>query len=233
MTNINNIPGEGGTSNYASNISNILLTNINNQSIVALTRTTTAIPSSTSTIGGSGDRIILWKGSGSTFPYSIGIGDTSIPSTIWFSGPSATQYNWYANDILLMNLLTTGILTVKDDIIAFGNLSDRKLKTNICNLSINCLDLINTIKAVEFNWKDSYYIPERKWNTLDHGFIAQDIEQILPNLVNSEGQYKSLKYDKFAPYLVKGIQELYKLVQDQQEEINEIKSKIKSKLNQN
>jgi hypothetical protein len=48
----------------------------------------------------------------------------------------------------------------------------------------------------------------------------------LPNLVNNEGEYKSLKYEKFAPYLVKAIQELHTLIQDQQNQINLIKSHL-------
>jgi hypothetical protein len=125
-----------------------------------------------------------------------------------------------------MNLTKGGQLTVIEDIIGFGSLSDKILKTNINDLSINCIELINKIKSVEFNWIDNYRIPERKRNTKDHGFIAQDIEEILPNLVNSEGIYKSLKYEKFAPYLVKAFQELYSIIEKQQQEINFIKSKL-------
>ena len=105
-------------------------------------------------------------------------------------------------------------------------LSDKRLKTNINDLSINCINLLNKIKSVEFNWIDHYRIPEKKRHTLDHGFIAQDIEEILPNLVNSEGEYKSLKYEKIAPYIVKAIQELTTLINDQQKQINLIKSHL-------
>ena len=93
-------------------------------------------------------------------------------------------------------------------------------------MEINCINLINKIKSVEFNWINHYRIPEKKRHTLDHGFIAQDIEELLPNLVNSEGEFKSLKYDKFAPYIIKALQELYIIIQNQQKEINLIKEKI-------
>jgi 1,2-phenylacetyl-CoA epoxidase catalytic subunit len=104
--------------------------------------------------------------------------------------------------------------------------SDKRLKTNINDLSINCINLLNKIKSVEFNWIDNYRIPEKKRHTLDHGFIAQYVEEILPNLVNSEGEYKSLKYEKFAPYIIKAIQELTVLINDQQNQINLIKSHL-------
>jgi hypothetical protein len=241
------------TSNYASNVSNVIMkdsSNFTSASINNLISNDISFSGNISTTGASKkiilnsaleaqpqpnifpqktaygnnviDKIILCPGTALAYPFSIGASNVGM----WFSVPENLQFMWYSDGKMIMNLNQSGILNVKDDIVAFASLSDRRLKTNICNLSINCLDLINTIKSVEFNWKDNYRIPERKRNTPDHGFIAQDIEEILPNLVNNEGEYKSLKYEKFAPYLVKGIQELYKIVQDQQKEINEIKSKL-------
>jgi hypothetical protein len=69
-------------------------------------------------------------------------------------------------------------------------------------------------------------IIEIKRNTHDHGFIAQDIEELLPNLVNQYDKYKSIRYEKFAPYLVKGFQELYTIIQDQKNEINDLKNQL-------
>ena len=173
--------------------------------------------------GGTGDRIILKPAVlTSTYPYSIGLNTT----TMWFSVPLSASYAWYAAGVFLMELSTGGALTVIDDIIGFGALSDKRLKTNINDLSINCLELINNIKSVEFNWIDNERIPERKRNKLDHGFIAQDIEELLPNLVNNEGTYKSLKYEKFAPYFVKAIQELHKIIENQQKQIENQQKQI-------
>ena len=75
-------------------------------------------------------------------------------------------------------------------------------------------------------------IIEIKRNTYDHGFIAQDIELLLPNLVNQYEKYKSIQYEKFTPYLVKGSQELYKLIQELQEENIQQKNKINDLQNQ-
>ena len=179
-------------------------------------------PSNITIFGGDGDRIILNPSATNAYPHSIGVGS----GMMWFSGPLSTSYNWYSNGINIMNLTSGGQLTVNDEVIAFGGLSDKRLKTNINDLEINCINLINKIKSVEFNWINHYRIPEKKRHTLDHGFIAQDIEELLPNLVNSEGEFKSLKYDKFAPYIIKALQELYIIIQNQQKEINLIKEKI-------
>jgi hypothetical protein len=143
-----------------------------------------------------------------------------------FEVPESSSYEWYASNALLMTLSNGGVLTVNNDVIGFGGLSDKRLKTNINDLSINCLELINKIKSVEFNWIDNERIPERKRNTLDHGFIAQDIEELLPTLVNNEGPYKSLKYEKFAPYFVKAIQELHKIIEKQEKQIENQQKQI-------
>jgi hypothetical protein len=155
-------------------------------------------------------------------------------NTMRYEVPETSSYEWYASNALLMTLSNGGVLTVKDDVIGFGALSDKRLKTNIKDLSINCIELINNIKSVEFNWIDNERIPERKRNTLDQGFIAQDIEELLPNLVNNEGTYKSLKYEKFAPYFVKAIQELHKKIEKQEKQIEKQEKQIElliSKMN--
>jgi hypothetical protein len=55
-------------------------------------------------------------------------------NTIWFLGPSLAKYIWYANNVNLMELATTCVLTVNNDVIGFGGLSDKRLKTNIKDL---------------------------------------------------------------------------------------------------
>jgi hypothetical protein len=126
-----------------------------------------------------------------------------------------------------MRLTNAGELSVVGDIIAFNNLSDINLKTNIKPLDINCIDLINKINPVEFTWKNIDDIISDKRNKTDYGFIAQEIESLIPTLIYDskyKSKYKLIKYDKFAPYFVKAIQELYKIVEQQKEEITNIKS---------
>jgi len=171
-----------------------------------------ALPS-TGITGGNGDRIILYPGTGvagaasAQYPYAIGVNTTTY-SSYWFSCPSNVNYIWYTSNVSNMVLDTTGTLNVWNDVIGFNNASDFNLKTNIKPLNVDCIDLINKIKPVEFNWKDIDRIPTEKRNKLDYGFIAQDIEKLLPHLVKDLTSHKIIKYDKFAPYLVKAIQEI-------------------------
>jgi hypothetical protein len=146
----------------------------------------------------------------STAVWKIGTGGYNLT----FSNDSPTGGTFISKMIITKD----ANLLVRGDISAFANMSDRRLKHNINNLSLNCIDLLNKITPVEFIWNDMTEIIEIKRNTLDHGFIAQDIELLLPNLVNQYEKYKSIKYEKLTPYLVKGSQELYKLIQELQED---------------
>jgi len=54
------------------------------------------------------------------------------------------------------------------------------------------------------------------------GFIAQEVEEVLPELVRKDSQgKKTLSYNKLIPYLVRAIQE-------QQKEIEELKVQIQN-----
>ena len=67
------------------------------------------------------------------------------------------------------------------------------------------------------------------WNTekqhiykgKDYGVIAQEIEEVLPELVqNRENGYKAVKYDKLVSLLIEGIKELSQEVKELKEKIN-------------
>jgi hypothetical protein len=52
------------------------------------------------TIGSTGDRFILFNGTGSAYPYSLGIST----NTMWSSVPSGAQHQWYVNGSVGMTL---------------------------------------------------------------------------------------------------------------------------------
>jgi hypothetical protein len=76
--------------------------------------------------------------------------------------------------------------------------SDARLKDNIENISYG-LDEILSLTPRKFNWKEGN-------NKEVNGFIAQEVEKIIPNLV-SEGQWKSVDYQGITAILVKALQE--------------------------
>jgi hypothetical protein len=106
------------------------------------------------------------------------------------------------------------------DIIAFAS-SDKNLKDNITPIS-NPIEKIQKIGGYEFDW-----IPTDEAHSYeghDIGVIAQEIEEVLPEVVTTrDSGYKGVKYEKIVPLLIQAIKE-------QQEQINELQDIIKNKL---
>lgn len=100
-------------------------------------------------------------------------------------------------------------------------ISDQRLKENIRDLDVG-LDAIMSLKPRKFDWKEG----KGKDKKDDRGFIAQEFEQVFPDLIDTwkdpapEGEepYKSVRAD-LIPVLVKAIQE-------QQAIIDDLKAKI-------
>nr|BAK01751.1 predicted protein [Hordeum vulgare subsp. vulgare] len=83
----------------------------------------------------------------------------------------------------------------------FVQLSDRKLKENIVDLS-NALDIVSKLKGKTFTWK----------NNQQHclGFIANEVEEVLPSIVVSDPSSgcKAISYVELFPVLVNSINEV-------------------------
>lgn len=79
--------------------------------------------------------------------------------------------------------------------------SDETLKTNIVNIT-NGLDIINKLQGVTYNWKAD---PN---GTQQDGFIAQDIQKVLPELVTTDSNGKlSLNKDGIMPFIVEAVKQ--------------------------
>jgi len=110
-----------------------------------------------------------------------------------------------------------GDLTVKGDVIAYGAPSDERYKENIKPIE-SALDKVEKLQGVTFDWKESDSILDIKE---DIGFIAQDVQKVVPELVreNEDGKL-SLRYQGITPILLEAIKEL-------KAEIEELKKQIK------
>lgn len=96
--------------------------------------------------------------------------------------------------------------------VSYNTGSDYRLKEDLKDF--NALDLVNNITAYDYKWKD---VEQR-----DYGFIAHELKQTLPNVVTGEKDGEKMQgvdYSKLTPILLKAIQE-------QQEIINDLKSRI-------
>ena len=108
---------------------------------------------------------------------------------------------------------STNSLHVKGDIVA-SETSDKRLKDNIKPIQ-NAAEKINKIGGYEFDWNDKQELYEGH----DVGVIAQEIEEVLPEVVETrEDGYKAVDYKKIVPLLIEGIKDL-------QKQIDELKNK--------
>lgn len=135
--------------------------------------------------------------------YDITI-NNNIISNIEISESFTTKYH----DNVLSGLVITNDVSIRDEVIVKENIiafstftsSDIKLKKNIKNIE-NGLDVINKLHPVEFTWK--------KNNKKSVGFIAQELEEVLPNLVKTDkNNIKAIKQDKLIPYIVDSIKNI-------------------------
>jgi len=108
-------------------------------------------------------------------------------------------------------------LTCAGDVIGYGSPSDVRLKENIKPIK-SALDKVSKLQGVTFDWKKSDSILDIKE---DIGFIAQDVQEVLPELVreNSDGML-SMRHQGITPILLEAIKEL-------KAEIEDLKKKIK------
>jgi hypothetical protein len=131
--------------------------------------------------------------------YAVNMGLDS-DNVLRIGGWSAPANRW--------QLDMSGNMTVAGDV---NSSSDIKLKTNIQTLT-NSLEKVLNLRGVEFDRIDV----EGKHQI---GFIAQEVEEIIPELVSEKQGTKSVAYGNITALLVEAIKEL-------KGEIEELKSKI-------
>ena len=138
---------------------------------------TSALTFSTVNNGGSLTERIRITGSG-----NVGIGTTTPYSRLEVFGPDTASTSVFA----VVNSASTTEFTVYDtgNAILAGSLvqnSDIRLKTNISDLDgSSSLAEIDALNPVTFNWIDP-----QKSSVPQFGFIAQQVQQVFPNLVST------------------------------------------------
>lgn len=107
-----------------------------------------------------------------------------------------------------------GRLTVN----AFQNFSDKNLKHNIKPIS-NALDTISKLEPVKFKWYPDVAgaLPGDKY-----GFIAQDVQEVLPSIVN-EQEYLTIEQNNIISINTAAIQALINKIEKLEEEIKTLK----------
>ena len=138
--------------------------------------------------------------------YGLGIG----ASLMRYNCPYNSVHTFYGGSNVIAtlsstNLLGTGTVYTTAGTFTSTNPSDKRLKSNIAGISTAlALEVISNLNPVSFNWKDS----DKYGSGTKYGFIAQDVEAVVPEIVRQEGD--TLGYDPVSliPFLVEAVKEL-------------------------
>ena len=102
--------------------------------------------------------------------------------------------------------------------------SDKRLKKNINKSKVKAMELLNSLDDKEFDFINEEYGQHTRL-----GFIAQEVENIIPEMVidmpHDNESVKVIDYTKAIPFIIKALKEQVKINEKLQKEINELKSK--------
>jgi len=151
---------------------------------------------------------------GSSGTGSVYIGNTATSKFARFhTNNTDTYYDMNCGNVLWRQSsntrfkfdMTSAVFTCAGDIVAFGTPSDKRLKENIKPIE-SALEKAIKLQGVTFDWKKS----DSELNIKeDIGFIAQDVQKVVPELVReNENGMLSMRHQGIAPILLEAIKEL-------------------------
>ena len=160
---------------------------------------------------------------GGTFrgPYNYVTNETDqtigvyLQSTTSLRAPIFYDYN---NTAFYLDPSTTGTsVNVAGDVVAYAS-SDIRFKNNITPIT-NALDKLSKIGGYTFEWNE---ISHKETGKKDIGVVAQEVEEILPEIVQTRSNgYKAVDYQKLTALLIESVKE-------QQVIINDLKTRIET-----
>ena len=142
------------------------------------------------------------------------------------NGPATAgkAFNWTRTAMRIKNNGNVGIGTTspseklhvsgKVKATSFVNSSDRTKKQNIKSLE-NSLEVVQTLRGVEFEWKEN--------GQKSIGFLAQEVEEILPEIVHGEEGEKSVEYGNLTAILIEAVKAQQAQIEDLKKEVASLK----------
>lgn len=168
--------------------------------------------------------------------YMVNTANTGVVSVVPYTSENSTLFNGLSSDQFLrsdqadtatanitfnasafvsdkLGINTTNpayTLEVQGDIYASNDVSvasDARLKSNVHSID-KALDLVERLRGVRFIKDGREQI----------GLIAQEVEPVLPEVVNSQGEYLSITYQNIIAVLIEAIKEQQQQIKELQRE---------------
>jgi len=143
----------------------------------------------------------------------------------WIDFGTDDNIKVYLNNVEEFRFASTGHFHADNDITSFSSsvASDKRLKENIKDINYGLEDVLQ-LRGVEFDWK------EKRNGKHDIGFIAQEVQEIIPEVINEipdlqdeTNKYLGVDYSKIVPLLVESIKEQQKQIEDLRNEVELLK----------
>ena len=168
----------------------------------------------------TGPKISLYSGTANA---QYGLGVEGYQLQIYSDNVAAKiSFGYYAGGSFTERMYlnnSTGTLTVNGT----NYPSDARYRKQITRVQ-NPLEKIMAINGVEYFMRTDEFPSKHFDNKLQVGLIAQDVEKVLPQAVQTDQEgYKSVDYAKVVPLLVEGMKE-------QQKQIDELKKLVEKLL---
>lgn len=99
---------------------------------------------------------------------------------------------------------------------SYSTISDSTLKTNITPLQ-NASEILNSINTYSYTMKNNE-------EEVEYGVLAQELESILPSLVDSAHGVRGVNYTGLIPFLISGFQEKDQALNELHNEITQLRA---------
>jgi len=128
----------------------------------------------------------------------------------------------------VMRLESNGKLHCDNDVVAFSTtVSDERLKDKVVTID-GALDKVLQLRGVEYTWNNT-----AKKGKRDLGVIAQEVEKVLPQIVQDtempllDGEtYKTVDYEKMTGVLIEAMKEQQTIINRLEEKISDLEKKL-------
>ena len=153
------------------------------------------------------------------------------------SGPVAFLRSTDIDEGLVLGMSFAPLLQVRSHLFiapnqnAYATLSDRQIKQNIRPLQ-RSIELMRKINVYKYDLKEEFFQKSKMWGQLSNqkgqvGVIAQELEEILPELVQVEQEsgLKVVSYQALIPYLLDAVKEQQEMIDQLVSRIEKLESK--------
>jgi hypothetical protein len=136
---------------------------------------------------------------------NVALGDWTFPNP----APTATDKLQVFGDVRVGTTGTNGCIKNFAGTGIVGTCSsDRRLKKNVTPFA-PALNTLTSLQPVNYFWRADEFPDRHFGNSQNYGLIAQDVEQVLPELVSTDSDgYKAVDYSKLPLLTIQAMKEL-------------------------